>query len=1209
MPSIDLLSTACAALEEPRTSNAIKQCAAEALLAAVHLGLSPPSRAAWLIWSFWTTSPASRSWRYASKLGELPDEHVRQEAIAILASEDAGDELRDLAVDVLVGGAYAAHIDDRFVLAFIERAYTSERVQGIARIIEAVHSARGIDLALLRSVRDRWATSAISEIREASITIANEIGEPDMVFVERMLADPSVEVRAFSRIGSEWTSPATISLCRSSRLGFASRSIRGRAPHSSIRRGASSKKASRRRVVGVEDDENGCFGPFAMSHIANDEMVRLRQEVSLQRLVEARGVKLRRDHDKLVGTCPFHEDLDQALVVDLKANTWICSSCAVTDGTAVEWTMKAEGISRRHAIQLLRGDHAGGGGGKIVKTSTAQKLPELIAGDVNDAKLLEQVVAYYADTLKITPVALDFVAKNGIGAEAIERFRMGVSDRTLGYRIPKTNRKAGTEVRGRLQQLGLLRDTGHESLRGCITVPLFDESGAVVSVYGRRIDDRGVESADLYVSTKGLFNIEALRTSREIVVCSSVFDAVILWGHGVHVVTAVHDGNVDELVAAIVKNSIAKVTICFSRTDEGQKRGLYFQEKISAAEVEVFRALLPTGMDVQSFATSSSSPMEAIGTVIRQAEWIGGVRPRNPSPSTASVIAPAANTTKASSTTTNTGDIIMDLGDRRWRIRGLGNNLSYERLRVHVFVSRETTDSRTSGFFVDTIELYSARHRNAFVEHAAEELGLDTDVVKKDLGHVLLRLEAMQDEQIRAALQPEKVMPTMTDAEGTAAMDLLRDPKLIDRIVADFERCGVVGENDNRVVGYLAATSRKLPHPLAIVVQSSSGSGKSSLMQAVLDFIPEEERRSFSALTGQSIFYMGEAEIAHKVLSITEEEGAARASYALKVLQSEGVLTIASTAKEAGTGRLVTHEYRVQGPVAIFTTTTAIDVDEELISRCIVLAVDERPEQTRAIHERQRQAQTLDALFARMDRDAVLQLHRNAQRLLRPIAIVNPLASELAFPDHRVRARRDHQKYLGLIEAITLLHQHQRPVKTAERNGVVVEYIEVTHEDLALADRLIATVVSRALDDLPPMTKRMLMLLDVMVRESATKQKIEPADIRFTRREVRERLGVGSTQAWTHLRRLIDGEYVLVHPSRRGRGVVFELALQAARTMTNSGAQTACSGVHSGDVRAHEKAPLPEKEAPELHRSVSARSHTGEKRGSARRTSSSNGAR
>jgi len=152
--------------------------------------------------------------------------------------------------------------------------------------------------------------------------------------------------------------------------------------------------------------------------------------------------------------------------------------------------------------------------------------------------------------------------------------------------------------------------------------------------------------------------------------------------------------------------------------------------------------------------------------------------------------------------------------------RGLSNNTSYERLRVHLFVSRETGDPRTSGFFVDTVELYSARHRNSFVEQAAEELALDRDVVKRDLGHVLLRLEALQDEQIRAALEPKPTTPPLSEPEKAAALDLLRDPTLLDRILSDFDRCGAVGEADNKVVGYLAATSRKLGHPLAVMIQN-----------------------------------------------------------------------------------------------------------------------------------------------------------------------------------------------------------------------------------------------------------------------------------------------------------------------------------------------------------------------------------------------------
>jgi len=54
-----------------------------------------------------------------------------------------------------------------------------------------------------------------------------------------------------------------------------------------------------------------------------------------------------------------------------------------------------------------------------------------------------------------------------------------------------------------------------------------------------------------------------------------------------------------------------------------------------------------------------------------------------------------------------------------------------------------------------------------------------------------------------------------------------------------------------------------------------------------------------------------------------------------------------------------TQEYRVEGPVMIMLTTTAIDLDEELQNRCLTLAVDESPEQTARIHTLQRERRTL----------------------------------------------------------------------------------------------------------------------------------------------------------------------------------------------------------------------------------------------------------
>jgi DNA primase len=410
------------------------------------------------------------------------------------------------------------------------------------------------------------------------------------------------------------------------------------------------------------------------------------------------------------------------------------------------------------------------------------------------------------------------------------------------------------------------------------------------------------------------------------------------------------------------------------------------------------------------------------------------------------------------------------------------------------------------------------------------------------------------------------------DADRAAALGLLRDPGLAGRITADFERAGMAGESVNCLLGYLAAISRKLPRPLAVIVQSTSAAGKSALMDAVLSFVPEEDRVRFSAMTGQSLFYMGETDLAHKVLAVAEEEGAERAAYALKLLSSDGELSIASTGKDAVTGRLVTHTYTVTGPAAIFLTTTAVDVDEELLSRCVVLTVDEGRAQTRAIHQRQRASQTLDGLLAGIERDQVMLLHQNAQRLIEPLAVVNPRAGALTFADATVRARRDHVKYLTLIAAVTLLHQHQRQVRTVTRGGQVIRYVETTRADIELADRLAAEVLARSLDELPPGTRRLLDAVHGYVSRRCEEEGLDRDLVRFTRRQLREALPFGDTQLKMHLARLADYELVIAHRLDSG-GYCYELAWLPGTDGTAGADATATSdrsgsaGVRSGPGR------------------------------------------
>ena len=906
-----------------------------------------------------------------------------------------------------------------------------------------------------------------------------------------------------------------------------------------------------------------------MARIPEAEIERLKEAVPVERLVEASGIELKRGGKDMLGRCPFHEDATASLVVTPAKNLWHCFGCGIGGGP-IDWVMKRQGVSFRHAVELLRADMGSGAGLAELGTPRRAKLPAPVALDAGEHELLDQVIGYYHEILLASPEALAYLERRGIASrELIEQHRLGFANRTLGLRLPATQIKAGAEVRGRLQKVGILRESGHEHFNGCLVMPVFDQAGRVTEVYGRKITPNVNPPWHLYLPGphRGVWNERALVGQSEVILTEALIDAMTFWCAGYRNVTAAYgvEGLTDDHLATFKRLAVRRVLIAFDRDDAGERGAEKAAERLMAEGLECYRVQFPRGMDANEYALKVTPAQKSLGLLIRKAVWLGkgtppaempgqhveGVAlPTQAQPPTESVSAAEASSLAAvpAAAATTPADVVAQVTDdevimsfasgesaRRYRVRGLAKNLSAEVLKVNVLCSRG------EAYHVDSLDLYAARARAHYIGQAAKELACREDVIKLDLGRILLKLEALQTERIKAALKVEPAAPKMTEAEEAEALALLRAPDLLARIVADFDACGLVGEATNKLVGYLAATSRKLAGPLAIVVQSSTAAGKSSLMDAVLAFMPEQERIKYSAMTGQSLFYMGQTSLKHKILAICEEEGASRASYALKLLQSDGELTIASTGKDATTGNLTTQEYKVEGPVMIFLTTTAIEIDEELLNRCMVLSVDEGREQTEAIHRLQRTKRTLEGLKARQDKARLVKLHQNAQRLLRPLAVVNPYADRLTFLSDKTRTRRDHEKYLTLIDTIALLHQHQRPVRTMLDAGQAVEYVEVTAEDIAQANAIAHEVLGRSLDELPPQTRRLLASVVEHARGQARAQAIPQAEVRFTRRDVRERTGWGDTQLRVHLERLVSLEYLLAHREGSGGRFAYEL--------------------------------------------------------------------
>jgi DNA primase catalytic core len=526
-----------------------------------------------------------------------------------------------------------------------------------------------------------------------------------------------------------------------------------------------------------------------MARIPEDEIARLKREVSIERLAEARGVKLKRHGADLIGLCPFHEDRSPSLVVSPLKNLWNCLGACGKGGSVIDWVMRAEGVSFRHAVELLKQEHlplAASPIGPPPKKSTTVKLPPLAEHTIDDKRLLESVVQHYHETLKETPEAQQYLVKRGLeSSEMVEHFRLGFANRTLGYHLPASNRSAGAEQRERLKQIGILRqESGHEHFNGSVVIPIFNLKSEVAQMYGRKITPglRPGTPLHLYLSGphRGVWNEAALVASKEIILCESLIDALTFWCAGFRHVTASYgvNGFTDDHRAALKKYGTKRIYIAYDRDAAGERAAEEHAEELMALGIECFRVQFPKGMDANEYALKVTPAAKSLGVLLNNAIWLGkGQRPTvgvierhnieekseavvkeeisEPTPTAKEKISETieANTKEeselplaaASSEPVEevpvaampsplevpveiTGDEIkITHGDRRYRVLGLEKNTAVGLLRVNLLVTRGES------LHVDTFDLYSSRHRVMYSKQAGEELGVKEEVVSRDL--------------------------------------------------------------------------------------------------------------------------------------------------------------------------------------------------------------------------------------------------------------------------------------------------------------------------------------------------------------------------------------------------------------------------------------------------------------------------------------------
>jgi DNA primase catalytic core len=842
-------------------------------------------------------------------------------------------------------------------------------------------------------------------------------------------------------------------------------------------------------------------------HVTKEGIDRIKQKNDLAQVVAERGIEIRKKGTTLVALCPFHQEKTPSFTITPTKGLFHCFGCGVS-GDVIGFVCRYDCISfgdalwklaRRAGLDLSKLMEPGL---KLLKQIESTALPPEAQREPprppSSPEVLSKVVEHYHKTLCEREDAQEYLRSRGLtDAQLVLDFQLGYADGSLLKLVPK-----GGGVRDELVSIGILSKQGRELLGGCIVVPIPDPStGLWTSLYGRGV--KTPRHCYLPGPLRGIVNFQAAKLSTEIILTESILDALSFHQAGVKNVIPIYgtNGFTSEHLDLLKRESVRSIVLALDNDEPGQRAAESIKGKITAAGISVRAISFPRGIkDANEFLISRNGDAgDVFRKLLAEASPASSSSPTSPKPS---------------GVVREEGHLVLRKGGVHYRAQVYPPQLG--RLRATVKVEK------AERFHVDTLDLYSSRSRAEFGRRVSKALEIEEEAIEADLLALLVEAEkASKEGESKEAPGP----PPMSESERAEAMAFLKSPTLLDQVGSDVDSLGYVGEEVNKRLLYLVAISRKLSDPLSAVILSQSGAGKSGLTEVIEKLTPPEDVVLLTRLTPQSLYYVDDDFLDQKLVIIEERYGSMEADYSIRVLQSRKKLIAAAPVKDPQTGNMRTKVFSVEARAAFIEATTASSVNHENATRCFELAMDESIEQTRRIHERQRLMRTEAGVELRQKSDSIVKRHWNAQRLLERLRVVIPFADELSFPSSWMRTRRDHARFLNLIEVSAFLHQYQRE----KRNGVLF----ASADDYRVAYELAGQVLTDTFSDLKRPLRDAYQLIQGLC---------EKGEGSVSRREIRNSLGLADSTVRGWLQELVELEYV-VSVDGGGRGKTVRYAL------------------------------------------------------------------
>lgn len=859
--------------------------------------------------------------------------------------------------------------------------------------------------------------------------------------------------------------------------------------------------------------------------IEKEKIESIKAAVDIKALVESKGIQLKKNGKGWFGRCPFHDDKTPSLSVTPEENLWQCFGCGA-GGDVIRFVELFDQVDFKEAVNRLSVNSYR----LSVKKKTLEKQPKRKSGHTAKRnKLYNRVIEFYHTAFTESPEAKEYLNKRGITDKALfTDYKAGFADGTLLNVLPDDG-----DIKKQLQEIGILNNRGKEHFYGCVTFPIYDLDGNPSGIYGRRIKDNAGSALHLYLAgeRRGVFNWQAVKSNKEIILTESIIDALTLVNAGIKNVIPCYgtNGFIDDHLSLLKQFKTESVYICFDADQSGREAAEKVSNKLKDENINPYIINLPDGQDINDFFLLTPPAAGQAGPADRFAELLNQANPGASNPKGTKT--EPSHEEKPIVTSIENG-FVFSANNRKYEVRGLVKRDT--KLKATVKGIKQAGSKKR--FHVDTVDFYSARSRTYLIKGLCDLFGEEAQTITADM-EKLLELA----ENYKPFDEPETVKKEMTGKDRAGALKFLKNPHMFKEILADFETIGYTGEEMNKLLCYIAAISRKMESPLSVMIQSRSAAGKSFLQDTVLSLIPEDDYIKYTRLTDQALFYKDKDSLKNKILAIEELDGMNGAIYSIRSIQSSKKITIAYTGKDPVTGRMQTEENTVEGPLMVFITTTQVDIDGETASRFVFISIDESEEMTKKILAKQRQSQTMAGMINKLESAEIIKKHQNANRLLKPLHVFNPYADLLTFTSKSLRARRDHTKYLNLILAIAYLFQYQRKIHTMEFDNTTIEYINVILVDIEKANQIANEVLGRSLDELSPPSKNLLKLIREMVISKCKEKRINLEEYHFTRRDIREFAGWSDFQVKTHIKQLEELEYLYAVIGKKGKEYIYEL--------------------------------------------------------------------